>query len=208
MSHTYGTAAWQDEHEDELAVLYDALDTDAPFTPAFNPPTPAPERVELLATVLLTFLTSLEDGVITPELWKHIETSLAAQERYKQPLDRDDQKMSVLEIMAAQPPHNATFLLLLSFLQNLIAQLTIANAPAPDAPRKSVEMPSSPQAKVRRRTLSKVAGEAVRQLVVRNYCVVFADAMFKAEAKREKEKDRLVRKERMVRVLDLFLGKE
>ncbi|KAF3038101.1 hypothetical protein E8E12_003863 [Didymella heteroderae] len=207
-THAQGTVAWQDEHEDELAALYDALDTDSPFTPAFEPSTSAPERVELLATVLVTFLTSLEDGVITNELWKHLEYKIATQERSRQSLDRDDQKMSILEIMAAQPPHNATFLLLLSFLQNLITQMTNTNAPAPDAPRKSVEMPSSPQAKVRRRTLSKVAGEAVRQLVVRNYCVVFADAMFKFEAKREKEKDRATRKARMIRVLDLFLGEK
>ena len=204
-SHSPGEG-WEEQHEDELADLYDALDTDSPFSPAFDPATPAPERVELLATVLLTFLSSLTDGVVTADLWKQLENKIATQERSKTPLDRDDQKMTVLEIMAAQPPHNATFLLLLSFLQNLVGQITAANAPAPDAPRKSVEMPSSPQAKVRRRTLSKVAGEAVRQLVVRNYCVLFADAMFKHEEKREKEKDRAIRKERMVKVLDLFLG--
>ena len=207
-THAQSSGSWEDEHEDELAALYDALDTDSQFTPAFDPATPAPERVELLATVLLTFLSSLEDGVITKDLWKHLETSIAKQERSKPIPDRDDQKMAVLEIMAAQPPHNATFLLLLSFLQNLTTQLTNANAPAPDAPRKSVEMPSSPQAKVHRRTLSKVAGEAVRQLVVRNYCVVFVNAIFKAEEKREKEKDKAVRKERMVKVLDLFLGEK
>lgn len=206
-TYAQGVGAWQDEHEDELAALYDALDTDTPFAPAFDPATPAPDRVELLATVLFTFLSSLQDGVITKDLWQHLETSIVAQERSKQTLDRDDQKMAVLEIMASQPPHNATFLLLLSFLQHLTTQITNANAPAPDAPRKSIEMPSSPQAKVRRRTLSKVAGEAVRQLIVRNYSVVFADALVRHdEDKRMKERDRAVRKERMIRVLDLFLG--
>jgi hypothetical protein len=204
---THGSEAWEEEHEDELADLYDAMDTDSPFTPAFDPSTPAPERVELLATVLVTFLSSLDDGVVTKDLWKHLENKIASQERSKQPLDRDDQKMTVLEIMAAQPPHNATFLLLLSFLQNLIRQITAANAPAPDAPRNSIEMPGSPQAKVRRRTLSKVAGEAVRQLIVRNYCIIFADTIFRHdEDRRMREKDRAVRKERMVKVLDLFLG--
>lgn len=208
-THAQASAAWEDEHEDELAALYDALDTDTPFAPAFSPTTPAPERVSLLASVLLTFLSSLQDGVITPALWKHLDASLAQQDRSKHTPDRDDQKMTVLEIMAAQPHHNATFLLLLSFLQNLTTQLTAASAPAPDAPRKSVDMPSSPQAKVHRRTLSKVAGEAVRQLIVRNYCVVFADVLLKAEGEgegRAKEKERGVRKDKMVRVLELFLG--
>ncbi|KAF2999445.1 hypothetical protein E8E13_007812 [Curvularia kusanoi] len=207
--HAHTTPLWEDEHEDDLAALYDALDTDTPFAPAFSPTTPGPERVELLATVLLTFLSSLQDGVIPADLWKHLEASLAAQERARQAPDRDDQKMSVLEIMAAMPHHNATFLLLLSFLQHLANQITSANAPAPDAPRKSVEMPSSPQAKVHRRTLSKVAGEAVRQLIVRNYCVVFADVLIRHDGEQKmKEKDRALRKERMMRVLDLFLGEK
>ena len=202
---THSSDAWEEGHEDELADLYDALDTDTPLVSAFDSTTPAPERVELLATVLLTFLSSLEDGIVTASLWKQIEAKIASQEKSRQQLDRDDQKMSILEIMAAQPPHNATFLLLLSFLQNLVSQISSANVPAPDTPRKSVEMPSSPRANMRRRTLSKVAGEAVRQLIVRNYCVVFVDTMFRSEEKREKEKDRAIRKERMVRVLELFL---
>lgn len=207
-TNAYGSAAeaWEDQHEDELADLYDALDTDSPFTPAFDPATPAPERVELLATVLMTFLSSLQDGVITPDLWKHLETRLALQEKSKQPLDRDDQKMSVLEIMAAQPPHNATFLLLLSFLQNLVAQLAAAHAPAPDAPRKSVDLPSSPQARVRRRALSKVAGEAVRQLVVRNYCVAFAQVLGRWEPDpKMRERERMLRRDRLARLVGLFL---
>jgi hypothetical protein len=204
---THKSDHWEEEHEDEMAELYDALDTDSPFAPAFDPATTGPERVELLARVLLTFLLSLTDGVITAELWKHLETSIASREKSKQQFDRDDEKMAVLEIMAAQPPHNATFLLLLSFLQNLITQITTANSAPADAARKSVDLPSSPQTKVHRRTLSKVAGEAVRQLIVRNYCVVFADAILRpAEDKRMKERDKATRKERMVRVLELFLG--
>ncbi|KAH6622272.1 phosphatase family protein-like protein [Boeremia exigua] len=198
-------SAWDSTHDSELAALFDALDTDTPFTPAFAPATPGPTRAALLATVLLTLLASLADGVIPPPLWNALTPALAANDR-KPPPAADDQKMAILEILAASPPHNATFLLLLSFLQNLTAQLTAAGAPAPDAPRKSVEMPSSPQAKVRRRTLSRTAGVAVRQLVVRNYCVVFADVLFGFEGGRLSERERGVRRERMGRVLGLFLG--
>lgn len=202
-----GKADWEDDHEDELAALYDALDSAEPFTPCFNPDTPGPERVELLASVLLTFLTSLTDGVIPATLWNQLDTALASQERSKSPPNADDQKITVLETLASAPHHNATFILLLSFLQHLVRQITNASAPAPDAPRKSVEMPSSPQAKVHRRTLSKVAGEAVKQLVVRNYCVVFAGVVVKEEegAGRLREKERTGRRERVVRVLELFL---
>jgi hypothetical protein len=59
---------------------------------------------------------------------------------------------------------------------------------------------------VRRKTLSKVPEVAIRQLIYRNYATVFADAMFRApDAARMKEKDKVARKERMIKVLELFL---
>ena len=59
-----------------------------------------------------------------------------------------------------------------------------------------------------RRTLSKVAGEAVKQLVVRNYCVVFAGVVVREDEEgkgRLREKERVARRERVGRVLELFL---
>ncbi|KAF2823992.1 DNase I-like protein [Ophiobolus disseminans] len=192
--------------EEELAGLYDALDCDTPFTAAFDPETRTKERVELLAEVLLTFLSSLTDGIITKSLWEKLEEGLVTRERSKQTLAPDDEKMWALEILATAPSHNASFLLLLSFLQNITNQITDASKPKPETPRTSVDLPASPEVKVRRRTLSKVPEVAIRQLITRNYAVVFADALFRSkEEARTKEKDRAVRKERMVRVIELFL---
>ncbi|KAF1940101.1 DNase I-like protein [Clathrospora elynae] len=196
-----------DGHEDELAAVYDALDCDTPFPSAFSPETRSKERVEMLAEVFLTFLSSLTDGVITKSLWEKLEESISTREKYKQPLSSDDEKMAVLEILATAPNHNASFLLILSSLQNITNQIIEISKPRPDTPRTSVEFPASPQAKVRRRTLSKVPGVAIRQLIVKNYAVVFADALFRSkEEARTKEKEKAARKERMIRVVELFLG--
>lgn len=200
--------AWSkvDGHDDEVADVYDALDCDTPFADAFNPETRSKERIEILAEVLLTFLTSLTDGVITKSLWEKLEEALMTRERARQALSSDDEKMSVLETLATAPHHNACFLLILSFLQNIAHQITEASKPKPDTPRSSVDLPASPQAKIRRRTLSKVPEVAIRQLIVRNYAVVFADVLVKPkEEARIKERDRAVRKERMVRIIELFL---
>jgi hypothetical protein len=119
----------------------------------------------------------------------------------------DDEKMWALEILATAPTHNASFLLLLSFLQNMANQITDASKPKPETPRTSVDLPASPQAKVRRRTLSKVPEVAIRQLIIRNYAVVFADVLFRCkEEGKLKEKDKAARKERMVRMVGLFLS--
>ncbi|KAH8724788.1 Endonuclease/exonuclease/phosphatase [Phaeosphaeriaceae sp. PMI808] len=192
--------------ENELAGLYDALDCDTPFVEAFEPETRAHEKVEMLAEVLLTFLSSLTDGIITKSLWEKLEEGLITRERTRQQLSSDDEKMWALEILATAPNHNASFLLLLSFLQNMSNQITEASKPKPESRRPSMDLPASPEVKVRRRTLSKVPAVAIRQLIVKNYAVVFADAMFKGkEDVRMRERDRAVRKERMTRVVEMFL---
>ena len=196
----------QDQREHELAEIYDALDCDSPFSDAFYQETRSKERVEMLAGALVTFLTSLTDGVITPTLFEKLQEALAQRDRSKPPstFDDDDEKMTVLEILATAPNHNATFLLILSFLQNIANQITEASKPRPNSKRASVEMPSSPQAKVRRRTLSKVPEVAIRQVIVRNYAVVFADCLLRWESG-GREREKASRKEKMVGVLELFL---
>ncbi|KAI8940741.1 hypothetical protein NX059_002006 [Plenodomus lindquistii] len=202
------TNTGQQDHEDELADVYDALDCDTSFSDAFNPETRAKEKVEILAEVLLTFLGSLTDGVITRSLWEKLEESLITRDRNRQQSSPDDDKMAILEILASAPSHNASFLLILSFLQNIANQITEQSKPKPeDSPRNSVDLPASPQAKVRRRTLSKVPEVAIRQLIVKNYAVVFAGVLFKPkEDGRMREKDKAIRKERMIGVIELFMN--
>jgi phosphatidylinositol-bisphosphatase len=140
-------------------------------------------------------------------LWEKLEEGLVTREKARQHLDPDDEKMWALEILASAPSHNASFLLLLSFLQNIANQITEASKPRPETPRTSVDLPASPDVKVRRRTLSKVHEVAVKQLIIRNYAVVFSNAMFRCkEEAKLKEKDKAARKERMVKIVELFLS--
>jgi phosphatidylinositol-bisphosphatase len=199
------------DHEDEEVVpaIIESLDCDEPFELAF-PATMRPKmKTEYIAETLLLFLRTLQDGVITKSLWEKLEEGIATRERLKQQLDRDDEKMWALEILAAAPNHNATFLLLISMLQNVTNQIAEAGKPGPSTPRASMELPASPRASVRRKTLSKVPDIAVRQLIHRNYATVFADVVFRgAGAEKMREKEKAVRKERMVRVVELFLKNE
>lgn len=193
-------------HDEALANLYEALDRDSPFDAAFEVDVPPMQKVELLAEALLQFLNSLQDGVVTEELWTKLEEGLAAREKAKQTMAQDDEKIWVLEILSSEPSHNTTFLLLLSMLEHLAREITNASKPDPNTPRVSVDIPGSPQVSVRRKTLSKIPEVAIRQLIYRNYATVFADAMFRAlTPERMKEKDKAARKERMIKVLELFL---
>jgi len=196
-----------EDREEQVAGLFDALDCDSPFAEAFAPETRTKEKVEMLADVLLTFLTSLTDGIITKSLWEKLEEGIITREKSKQYIAPDDEKMWVLETLATTPSHNASFLLLLSFFQNIANQITESSKPKPETPRTSVDIPASPDVKVRRRTLSKVPEVAIKQVIIRNYAVVFSDALFRyKEDGRMKEKDKAARKERMVRLVELFLS--
>jgi hypothetical protein len=194
-------------HDEALANVFEALDCDSPFDAAFEADVPPMQRVEILAEVLLQFLRSLEDGVVTAELWKTLEEGLIARERSKQQLAPDDEKIWVLEILSSEPSHNTTFLLLISMLEHLAREVTNASRPDPKTPRSSVDIPGSPQVSVRRKTLSKIPEVAIRQLIYRNYATVFADAMFRgANTEKMKEKDKAARKERIIKVIELFLS--
>jgi phosphatidylinositol-bisphosphatase len=201
------TATVADEYEDEYAGLFDALDCDTPLE--FEPSTSAHKRTELLAVALLTFLQSLTDGILTAALCGALDVSISARPKSRT-IPVEDEKLSILEILATAPPHNASFLLIISMLQNLLHQLAEAarrTEPASATPRSSVDftIPASPQAKVRRSTLSRVPEEAVRQLVSRNFAIVFAGVLSRDDANGVRESVRAARRERMVRVVEVFL---
>lgn len=196
-------------NEDVLADVIEAIDCDEPFEQAFPADMRPKTRLEYLADALLLFLRSLQDGVITKSLWEKLEEGIVRREKSKQQLDRDDEKIWALEILASQPNHNATFLLLISMLQNLTHQIAEASKPDPATPRASVDLPASPTVAVRRRTLSRVPDIAVRQLIHRNYAAVLSEVMFRGpNSEKLRERDRSVRRERMTRLVELFLRNE
>lgn len=206
-------AAWpfvsriEDFGEESDAELFNALDCDEPFDQAFPGGITPRQKSELLGAVLLQFLSSLQDGIVTKSLWEKLEEGILMRERTKQQLAPDDEKMWALEILSTAPNHNASFLLIISMLQNISNQIAEASKPDKSTPRSSIDLPASPKASVRRRTLSKVPEVAIRQLIHRNYAAIFSGVLFRApNLDRIKERDRASQKERMIKVIELFLS--
>ncbi|KAF2253940.1 phosphatase family protein-like protein [Trematosphaeria pertusa] len=194
--------------EDVAADVYDALDCDDPIDKAFPAGTPPKQRLGILADVLLLFLRSLQDGIITKSLWEKLEEGITMREKSKQQLLPDDEKMWALEILASAPNHLASFLLIVSMLQNVKNQIAEASKSDKTTPRSSIDLPlpASPKVSVRRKTLSKVPEVAIRQLINRNYAAVFVDTMFRApNMEKLKDKDKAAKKERMAKIVELFL---
>ena len=187
-------------------MIYEALDCDQPFESAFDIKIVPMQRLETLAGTLIVFLRSLEDGIITGGLWEKLESGMVARERAKQQLSLEDERTWVLEILSSAPNHNVSFVLLTSMLSRIAVE--IANSIKPSGtPRSSVELPASPKVSVRRKTLSQIPEVARMQLINKNFAAIFSEEMIKVpELGKEKEKEKRLREERMMRVIEIFLS--
>jgi len=192
--------------ESAYSDVCEAIDCDKSFDTAFPPGTTSFAKLETLSEVLLQFLRSLEDGIVTQEMSEQLEKGMAAQERSKQPKSTEEEKLWILEILSSAPNHNVSFILLTSMLSRITNEIVSASKKDEVvSARSSTDLPASPQVSVRRKTLSKIPDVARRQLIVRNYAATFAPVMFRGPGAGGKEKEKKQREERMARVLEIFL---
>ena len=187
-------------------MIYEALDCDQPFESAFDVKIAPMQRLETLAGTLIVFLRSLEDGIITGGLWEKLESGMVARERAKQQLSLEDERTWVLEVLSSAPNHNVSFVLLTSMLSRIAVE--IANSTKSSrTPRSSAELPASPKVSVRRKTLSQIPEVARMQLINKNFAAIFSEEMIKvSELGKGKEKEKRLREERMMRVIEIFLS--
>lgn len=130
----------------QVLALVEALDTDRPLIDALPVETPSLHRLEVIAEVLLLFLSGLTDGIITAAVWAKIEVAvpnLAAIARSGPEIEND--KASVLDILATTPNHNIAFVFLTATLSKVVSEL----APISRSEVEALTMP-----KLNRRSLS------------------------------------------------------
>lgn len=194
------------QRDSTKCAIIDALDEDTPLEASFEPETSTLLRVECLAETMILFLRNLEDGVVTEELWAKMEAGYDEQVKTKKQLTREEERTWLLEIMAGAPNHNVCFVLLTSMLARIANE--VKTATKVEAALKS---PTSPL----RRTLTGVAGrvrsaseaQKVQALnVEKGLSNAFAEVMIRAAEKNGlKDKDKATRKQRMGRVVELFV---
>lgn len=187
-------------------AVADALDEDTALESAFQPETSSLLRVECLAEMMTLFLQSLEDGVVTEELWTKMEAGYEEQAKAKKQLSREEERAAILDMMAGAPNHNVCFVLLTSMLARIAAEVRTATK-AESGPKE--------QASPLRRTLTGVAGrvrsasEAQKMQalnVERGLSTAFADSIIRVSEKAAiKDKDKYVRRQRMCKVVELFV---
>jgi hypothetical protein len=121
-----------------LASAREALDTNQPFSQVFAPEVSSLHRLEILSEVLVAFLRSLKDGIISATVWESLDQQIQARERVKQPpLSWEDSQAWILESLASSPAHSVSF----TFVTFMLARIANEVAPVPSMPPLSHREP-------------------------------------------------------------------
>ena len=188
------------EHQKPKMALQESLDTDQNFT--FPPDMMTSQKVELLGEVLLQFLQSLEDGVVTEGLWSDLEMGLQEMEKLKSVPGAEEKRCWILDILSASPTHSVTF----TFLTFMLASMATELAPVPSMPTTPAT-PKTPDPLLgdsRARGMSIEPAVVRRKAIERRYAEILAPVMIKAPLP-VKVKERKVSENRRREVIEVFL---
>ena len=178
--------------------IREALDTGDSFV--WPPEMDTSQKVEVLAETLLSFLESLEDGIIDEGLWRELSVGMHEHEKTRKSSTYEDQRTLILDILSASPAHSVSF----TFLTFMLARVASEIAPLPSLP-PTPSTPKTPDRLLGRvRGLSQDPDLTRRQQIDRKFADVFASIMIRADLP-AKGRDRKVMEEKRRQVIEVFL---
>jgi hypothetical protein len=199
--------------EAQVTALVEALDTDASLSEALPLDAPSIHRLEIAAEVLLLFLRTLTDGIVPVDIWAKTETALpnlaSALAPARSPAEVEDDKAAVLDVLAATPNHNISFVFLTATLAKVAGDLSPVSRTDTEAltaaqgakrfsrlaRRMTAERQTAEAALARRRARERKFAEALGRVVCR------------AETTGVKDKERKATEDRMRVVVEMFVRK-
>jgi inositol polyphosphate 5-phosphatase INPP5B/F len=191
--------------EERKSRLLDALDNDKSLVESFSPDTGAVERLEVVAEVLLLFLGSIEDGIITTQLWDNLEQDMVNR---KQALSPEDERTWILDVLSSAPNHNISFVFLTSMLSKVAAELAPLPRPGSNhgsgSTRSSMDHGRSLSFKGRSSPIVQGPMISRRKAVARRWSEIFAAVIFKISPIM-RDRDRRVAEDRKRQILEVFL---
>ncbi|KAI1001325.1 hypothetical protein K3495_g6872 [Podosphaera aphanis] len=106
------------KREPHVALIFDALDNDHNLIEVFSPELSSLEKLEIVSEVLLDFLSSLQDGIITKALWANLEQAYS-----RRGTSTEEIKAWFLDTLSIVPHHNISFVFLITTLAQMVAEL-------------------------------------------------------------------------------------
>ncbi|WPH00776.1 Hypothetical protein R9X50_00360600 [Acrodontium crateriforme] len=123
-------------------------------------------KLYVLSSLLIIFLTSLSDGIIPPSLWTEIDGRISDNEKQRQkPINLDDEKSAIQEILSQQPSSNICFILITSMLDQILQET--APSTMPSTPTFPLTRSSTDDGETRLSPTRKAAGTLRRVAALR-----------------------------------------
>lgn len=128
-----------------LASIFEALDISEPLQDHLPDDAPSLQRLEALGEALVIFLSSLQDGIITLEMWAEIDGRLREYEKTKSQIAQDDLQSSILEAVATRPAHSVSFTFLQFMFTRIINEVVPPSQKSTSAEHSNiVQIPPAP----------------------------------------------------------------
>lgn len=106
-----------DSHGLHLNTIIRALEADRPILDTLNAEIPTLQRLEAVCEVLVLFLRSMPDGIISMSLWSEIDSALPDLGKHGGPsVGIEQSKTIILDILASSPYNNISFVFLTAML--------------------------------------------------------------------------------------------
>ncbi|KAH8652043.1 Endonuclease/exonuclease/phosphatase [Xylariales sp. PMI_506] len=204
--------------EDHFAALIEALETDTPSNILDALPRTemtALTQLEITTKILILFLQSLTDGIVTATLFAKIETALPAlsspaSSPARTAKDIENDKSVILDILSTTPYHNISFVFVTSMLSSMASELT----PLSDKELAALNSDGNKTGVLnfRRRKSSIEEGDAVDTAAIerrlsweKKSAEVLGPAVCRAASHRDGEKDRKTSEDKMRAIVEIFL---
>jgi len=137
------------QFEDATGDACDALDSDRPLEPALPAELPRTQKLYVLASLLILFLWSMPDGIVTANQWAQIDAYMAENERAKRKPSLDEQRTAIQEILAVEPAHSISFILITTMLERILQETAASRKSTEERP---MSPPKTPRGTLRRMT--------------------------------------------------------
>lgn len=209
-----------DQWHTALSDACTALDSDEPLDPSISSAFSRDQRLYVLCNLLIIFLASMPDGIVTGELWPSIETYLSDNEKTKRnkSLSIDDQRTAIQELLSHHSPsHGISFILITSMLERMVQESSRAHE---EAEAQQQEVPMSPGKKTlgglkriatfgAKATETRTKAKDWKEKRNQALAAVFAKVVVRNSAERvSSEKARKETERRKAEMLEVFLRRD
>lgn len=187
-----------------MSEACNALDDDKPLEPSLPDDLPRIQRLYVLASLLMLFLTSMPDGVVPAEMWPKIESYLQEKEKAKVKPLNEDQRTAIQEILSQSSSHSISFVLITSMLERMIVERAGSDRNK-DEPTSTTKKAGGALKKIA--TFGRVPQAPQKEQAASKLAKVFADPLIRADAVGG-DKSKSAQQRRKADMIEIFLRRD